>query len=127
MKKRIMVVEDDHNISSFIILVLEDEGYEVLHVENVASALAFIGKENVDLALLDRNLPDGNGLEICRAIREKPSGSAIPVMFITGEKTLDDIADGLEGGADDYLIKPFSRDQLLTRVQALMSLNRTKI
>jgi len=122
-----MVVEDDQGVSSFIILVLEEEGYEVLHVDNFAAALAFLDKETVDMALLDRNLPDGDGLDICRKLRRKAGGRAIPVLFITGKKDLNDIADGLDVGADDYLVKPFGQDQLLSRVRALLSVDRTQI
>jgi DNA-binding response OmpR family regulator len=127
VKKKIMVVEDDRDVSRIINLVLGGAGYDVLQVDNIAAALTFLGKETVDLAILDRNLPDGDGMEICRAIRRKAGGSVVPVMFITVEKAPDDIADGLEVGADDYLVKPFNRDELLTRVQALLRVNRAQI
>jgi len=117
---RILLVEDEPDTSSFIRYVLEEEGWDVTAANSVGSALEKLGQGPVDLILLDRGLPDGDGLELCRELRRKEDWSTLPVLFMTARKSVADIAEGLDAGGDDYLVKPFSFVELLARVKSLL-------
>lgn len=110
---RILIVEDDHTLNNGIALSLNGE--ETLQAFSLAQARSLFD-ESIDLVVLDINLPDGNGLDYCREIREK-SGAAI--IFLTANDMEIDIVTGLETGADDYITKPFSLMVLRARVNAV--------
>jgi DNA-binding response OmpR family regulator len=114
---RILVVEDEHKIAQSLKKGLEQETYAV--------DLAFEGNEGLDLALteeydliiLDRLLPEIDGIEICRKIRQ--SSNHTPILILTAKGQINDKVEGLDAGADDYLTKPFSFEELLARIRAL--------
>lgn len=110
---KILIVEDDHTLNNGIALSLNDE--ETLQAFSLAQARSLFD-ENIDLVILDINLPDGSGLDYCREIRGK-SGAAI--IFLTANDMEIDIVTGLETGADDYITKPFSLMVLRARVNAV--------
>lgn len=117
--KKILVLEDESNIRSFVVINLRRSGYEPIEAENGNDALARL-KENPDicLALLDVMLPDIDGFEVCRRIRA--TGSKIGIIMLTAKSQEIDKVTGLMTGADDYVTKPFSPAELTARVDALV-------
>lgn len=116
---RILLVEDEANISSFIERGLGEFGHEVQIASDGQSGWALLQKESVDLLILDIIMPGMTGLELCSKYR-KTFGYAVPVIMLTALGTTDDIVGGLDAGADDYLVKPFSFQELKARVSALL-------
>lgn len=114
---KILVVDDDQDLLSLVGFALSQSGLAVVKATDVASANRVFAQEAPDLAILDINLPDGTGFEICEAIRRQ---SRIPVMMLTARGEEEDLVRALDLGADDYLTKPFSPRTLLARVRALL-------
>ena len=117
MSIHILLVEDDLPIAENVILGLEREGYACSHVMLGMACLDFLQSNSVDLVILDVGLPDANGLEICKAIRRT---SELPVIFLTARSDEVDRVVGLEIGADDYILKPFSPRELVARVKTIL-------
>ncbi len=115
MQEKILVVDDEAEIADLVELYLKTEGYEVYKFYNAVEALKCIEKEELDLAVLDVMLPDINGLEICKKIREKYN---YPVIMLTAKGEEIDRIMGLTIGADDYITKPFFPLELVARVKA---------
>jgi len=117
---RIVVAEDDRDIADLIARYLQKAGW----APNVASAgdeaLTYIRKHPVDLVILDVMLPGMSGLEVCRALRADAATAALPIIMVTARAEETDRIIGLEIGADDYISKPFSPNELVARVRALM-------
>jgi DNA-binding response OmpR family regulator len=117
-KMRILFVEDEEGVAHFIKKGLEEERYTVDHVANGEEGLELIRLYEYDLAVLDVMLPGISGMEVCSQIRKK--GLSMPILLLTARDSVRDKVLGLDSGADDYLTKPFSFDELLARVRALM-------
>jgi len=116
----ILVVEDDHDIADLIAHYLRKAGWQA-HVEASGDeGLAYARREAVDLIVLDVMLPGLSGLEVCRALRANAATAAIPIIMVTARADEGDRIMGLELGADDYLGKPFSPNELVARIKALM-------
>lgn len=115
MRGRILVVDDEPAIREVVALNLEAEGYEVVTAVDVTAARAAFARGGFVLAILDVMLPDGDGFELARTLRER---SDIPIMMLSARDTDVDKAVGLGVGADDYLTKPFSSIELVARVKA---------
>ena len=113
----ILVVEDDRRIAGFLSRGLEAEGYQVTVAEDGRDGLEHIRNGGYDLVILDRMLPYVNGLEVCRIVREEKR--PVLILMLTAKDGIQDKVEGLKGGADDYLTKPFSFDELLARLYAL--------
>jgi len=111
----ILVIEDDPVIGAILNRFLSHAGHEVQIVQRLGAAREVLDSRDVDLILLDLNLPDGSGLELLRAIREDMH-STTPVMVLSGMRQEDHIVRGLRLGADDYVTKPFSPLELVARV-----------
>ncbi|MBM3312941.1 MAG: response regulator transcription factor [Candidatus Aminicenantes bacterium] len=116
--KKILVVEDDIALLNGLRDNLEYEGYEVLTASNGESGLAMIRERKPDLVLLDLILPKVNGFEVCRRIRSE--GLQTPILMLTARGEEADRVRGFEGGADDYVTKPFSVPELIGRVRAIL-------
>jgi DNA-binding response OmpR family regulator len=116
MSKNILVVEDDPDIARLVKLHLNDTGYAVDHCSDGNAALLHYQKKQPDLVILDLMLPGMNGLDLCRQMRKNPS--YIPILMLTAKSTELDRVLGLEIGADDYISKPFSIQELVARVNA---------
>ena len=112
----LLVVDDDARLRSFLAGELRCEGYAVREAEDGQSALMMLREEPGDLVLLDWTLPDFSGVEICRRLRS--SGVITPVVMLTSHDDVRDRVEGLDSGADDYMLKPFSIEELLARVRA---------
>ncbi len=116
---RIVVVEDEVKIAQAIKRGLELKGYAVDVVYDADSGLAHAVDPDYDLVILDRMLPGSmDGTELCRRVRAE--GGSVPILMLTARGTLGDKVEGLNSGADDYLVKPFSFDELTARVKALL-------
>ncbi len=115
---RVLVVEDERNTREFIDRALREAGYSVDTASNGRDGLLMATTENYDLLLLDRMLPQVDGLTIVRTLRA--SKLATPVLILSALGEVDDRVDGLRAGSDDYLVKPFALSELLARVEALL-------
>src|SRR5205814_2347892 len=113
----VLVVEDEASIASFVSLYLKNAGYEVRTAANGAEALASAEREKPSLIVLDLMLPDIDGIEICRRIRQK---SDVPILMLTARDEDVDKIIGLEVGADDYMTKPFNPRELVARVKSIL-------
>jgi len=116
----IYIVEDDPSIREIETIALKNSNYQVTAFERASSFFARIGEVLPDLVLLDIMLPDENGYEIIRRLRKNPVTQKIPVIMVTAKATELDLVRGLDSGADDYIKKPFSVMELLSRVKALL-------
>jgi DNA-binding response OmpR family regulator len=114
---KILVVDDDLELLGLIGFALRQAGYLVISAAHGGDALEAFAREQPDLVVLDVNLPGLNGFEVCRRIRAE---SRTPIMMLTVRSSEEDQVQGLDGGADDYLTKPFSPRTLLARVRALL-------
>jgi two-component system catabolic regulation response regulator CreB len=117
MRKRILLLEDEQAIADTLLYALQSEGFEVRHARLAREALAAFEQTPPDLAILDVGVPDGNGFDVCRAIRKT---SELPIVFLTARHEEIDRVLGLELGADDYVVKPFSPREVCARVRAIL-------
>ena len=118
---RLLLVEDDVMVASGIKLGLADAGYAVDWVGSGERALEVLAAETFDVAVIDIGLPGMDGLELTRRLRHKEMASAgMPVLILTARDSLDDRLQGLDAGADDYMVKPFELPELLARLRALL-------
>jgi len=115
---RVLIVEDEQGVSSFIKKGLEENGFQVTQAFDGITGLNTALRNKFDVVVLDIIMPEMNGLEVCAKLR-KEYGSEISIMMLTAAGTTQDIVEGLNTGADDYLVKPFKFRELLARVQAL--------
>ena len=115
MTSRILVVDDDSALAEMLTMVLEAEGFEVVHAVDGNDALEQFERTDPDLVLLDVMLPFLSGVQVCEKIRET---SGVPVIMLTARTDTDDIVRGLEAGADDYVVKPFNPQELMARIRA---------
>ena len=124
---RILIVEDETSIANFLRDGLEEEGFAVDVADNGKKGLqlALDNNEEYDVILLDWMLPGLNGIEICRNIRLE--NKTVPIIFLTAKDTVDDAVFGLETGANDYIRKPFSFEELLARIRVLMRKSTTEL
>ncbi|MBT9439063.1 MAG: diguanylate cyclase [Desulfobacterales bacterium] len=114
-----LVVEDDLSTRLLIKKIVENEGYEVLEAEDGHEAWSIFQKEkdNIYIALLDWMMPKMDGIELCRRIRKTPVKHYVYIMFLTSMRDIEDIVEGLETGGDDYMTKPFVREELISRIR----------
>lgn len=122
---KILVVEDEINIASFIERGLREFGHEIWVACDGAAGWKLVGEEAFHLLILDVIMPKMDGLELCRKYRES-YGYTAPVILLTALGATDDIVKGLDAGADDYLVKPFSFQELEARIQALLRRSKTE-
>jgi diguanylate cyclase (GGDEF)-like protein len=121
MREIVLVVDDDLSTRRMLRAILEKERYEVLEAENGAEALALLDYHMPALILLDVIMPDMDGLDLCRIIREDARTTNIPVVVLSARAKVDDKVRGLSQGADDYIIKPFAAPELAARVRSLIA------
>lgn len=114
---KLLIIEDEKSLARFIELEMQHEGYETTVATDGRSGLQLALSESWDAILLDLLLPELNGLEVCRRIRQ--SNKTIPIIMITARDSVLDRVSGLDSGADDYIIKPFAIEELLARLRSL--------
>ena len=115
---RVLVLEDDATVRELVGFHLRRAGFQVIEADSATSAWPSVG--NADLVVLDWMLPDEPGLVFLRRLRDRNGGAEVPVLMLTARATEMDRIEGLESGADDYLVKPFSVAELVARVRALL-------
>jgi len=118
MTASIVIAEDDRAVRESVTRALELEGYTVTAVGDGAAALEVAGADGVDLLILDLGMPNVDGLTVCRRLRS--AGSRMPILVLTARTEVSDRVSGLDAGADDYLPKPFSLDELFARIRSLL-------
>jgi len=120
MASRVLIVEDERDIRDLVLFHLEREGFQVSSASSGEEALRQVRHASPDLVLLDLMLPAMGGLEVCRKLRQDPATVALPIVMLTAKSDEVDRVLGLELGADDYIVKPFSPKELLARVRAVL-------
>ncbi|GIP24165.1 MULTISPECIES: response regulator transcription factor [Paenibacillus] len=118
MRSGILIIDDDEKIISMLRRGLAFEGYDVYSASNGAEGLQMMLSADPDLVVLDVMMPQVDGFEVCRRIRE--GGSSVPILMLTAKDEVENRVKGLDLGADDYLVKPFALEELLARVRALL-------
>jgi DNA-binding response OmpR family regulator len=120
----ILVAEDDRDIADLIVHYLQKAGWRAQVAASGSDALALAREQTFDAAILDVMLPGINGLDVCRALRATPATAELPIIMVTARTEETDRIAGLEIGADDYVAKPFSPNELVARIRALMRRSR---
>lgn len=115
---KVLIVDDDRTLSDLVAFTLRREGYETIQVYDGEAALLRWQQDQPDLLILDVNLPKRDGFSVCRTIRQQQDD--IPIIMLTVRDEEDDMVEGLQIGADDYIYKPFSPRQLVARLQAVL-------
>jgi DNA-binding response OmpR family regulator len=118
----VLLIEDEEKVASFISRGLEEEGYVVEKAYDGRRGLELLGERSYDILLLDLMIPEIDGLQVLKNIRAR--GINTPVLILTAKSSKEDVVKGLDTGSDDYLTKPFSFDELLARVRALLRRSR---
>lgn len=126
MKEKIMIVDDEKDIVKMLEYNLKKEGYRTISAYDGEDALEIIKKDHPDLVLLDLMLPEMDGLEVCKKIKQDDLTSGISVIMLTAKSQESDKIVGLELGADDYVTKPFSPRELMARIKAVLRRSKEK-
>ncbi len=121
MEQNILIVEDNPETLELLRRIVEKDGYKTILANDGEKGLNYAQRFRPDLIVLDRLMPKMNGLQVCRKLKEQDSTSQIPVIFLTILDSETDIIDGLKAGADDYIKKPFSPDELSARIERILS------
>jgi len=124
MAVKILVVDDDPDIRDILKLTLSEENYEILEACDGEEALKIINSKPLDLVLLDYKIPKMDGRQVCRLVKKDLLLRHLPIIMVTGKGDINDKVDGIDAGADDYVVKPFEPKELLARIR--MILRRTQ-
>ena len=119
--RKILIAEDERDILDLIMFTLQFGGYDVIPTSNGADALVMVHKEQPDLILLDVRMPRMSGYEVCKQIKAEDDTRDIPVVFLSAKGQEAEVKIGYEMGAVDYILKPFAPDQLLERLDNILS------
>ncbi len=117
---RILVAEDEKDIRELIAFTLRFAGFEVILASNGVEAVEMTEKERPDLVILDVRMPKMTGYEACRRLKENPITQGIPVVFLSAKGQETEIQQGLESGAEEYILKPFAPDELTAQVRQIL-------
>ena len=115
---RLLLIEDNLRLAGHVCAALQGGGFTVDHCASLDEADAAVDATRFDLAVLDLGLPDGDGMDFLRRLRGQ--GNSMPILVLTARDTLEDRVEGLNSGADDYLLKPFEVAELIARINALL-------
>jgi len=118
MKPLIMLVEDEEDLLELLEYNLQNRGYETIGFTNTRKVRQFLSEEDVNLIIMDRNLPGVEGSEFISSLRKE--GIKVPVIYLTAKSTYEDLEEGFLSGGDDYITKPFNMKELLLRVEAML-------
>lgn len=122
-KAHIVLVEDNIDLSKFLALELDFEGYQIEVAKDGYEGLTKIRTSKPDLVILDWELPNMNGIQVCRRVRES---SDVPILMLTAKKDVNFRVEGLDAGANDYLVKPFELEELMARIRAILRVNKPR-
>jgi diguanylate cyclase (GGDEF)-like protein len=125
MPLKVLIVDDEPDIRDVLKITLEAEKYEVIEAENGEEAIKIINQKVPDLVLLDYKMPKMDGREVCRRVKKDILLRHLPIIMVTGKGEITDKVDGIDAGADDYIVKPFEPEELLAHIR--MILRRTEI
>ncbi len=117
---RILIVDDDPDIRDILKLTLSEENYEILEARDGEEALKIINAKPLDLVLLDYKIPKMDGRQVCRLIKKDLLLRHLPIIMVTGKGDINDKVDGIDAGADDYVVKPFEPKELLARIRMIV-------
>lgn len=120
MAIKILIADDDPDIRDILKLTLSEENYEIIETANGEEALLHIHKDSPDLALLDYKMPIIDGREVCRLVKQDILLRHLPIIMVTGKGDIEDKVQGIEAGADDYIVKPFEPKELLARIKMVL-------
>ncbi len=118
---KILIAEDEPDIRDLVAFTLRFAGHEVVTATNGEEAVQVAKKESPDLIILDVRMPRMTGYDACRAIKSDPVLNAVPVIFLSAKGQESEIQDGMNAGAEEYLLKPFAPDQLTDRVRSILA------
>ncbi len=118
---RILVAEDEKDIRELIAFTLRFAGFDVLLATNGAEAVEVAEAERPDLVILDVRMPRMSGYEACRRLKENPQTASLPVVFLSAKGQDSEIQQGLESGAEEYILKPFAPDELIQQVRDILN------
>lgn len=116
----ILIVEDEPIVAGLLVKILAGNGVRISTAGTIEEARALLDKEHFDIVILDRMLPDGDGVELFKKIKQTPALKRLPVLILSGKDHPLDQSEGLSLGADDYMTKPFAPEELRVRVSALL-------
>jgi DNA-binding response OmpR family regulator len=120
-QQKILVVDDEASVTELFSMMLEMEGYRVRIEHDVKSAKTALDEEPVDLIIADIMMPEASGLELCRYVRGEPYLASIPIVIVSARSQLEEVHEGLEAGADLYILKPVSKSELINAVQQALA------
>lgn len=120
MSTRILIVDDEPDLVWALRYTLVDDGYEVSTASDGIEALSLARQNSPDLVILDIVMPNMNGVQVCSKLRRDPTLATVPILFLTMRSAIEDRITGLDGGGDDYLVKPFDLGELKARIRALL-------
>ncbi len=120
MSKRIMSVDDSASIRQMVSFTLKGEGYDVVEAEDGQDAINKLNSDLVDLIITDLNMPNMNGIDLIKAVRQDPAKKFLPIILLTTESNSDKKSMGKEAGATGWIVKPFKPDQLLAVVKRVL-------
>lgn len=120
MPIKILVADDDPDIRDVLKLTLSEENYEVIEAKDGEEALKIIGTKPLDLVLLDYKMPKLDGRQVCRSVKKDLLLRHLPIIMVTGKGEINDKVDGIDAGADDYVVKPFEPKELLARIRMIV-------
>ncbi|GAA2579302.1 hypothetical protein GCM10010399_06320 [Dactylosporangium fulvum] len=121
----ILVADDDMDIRDLVAFKLEQSGYDVVAVDNGLAALTAAAENPPDLVVLDVMMPGMSGIDVCRQLRQDHATKGLPIILLTARAQEGDVEVGFGAGADDYIVKPFSPRELVSRVEAVLARMRT--
>lgn len=117
----VLVADDDRDIRDLVAFKLSSVGHEVVAVADGPAALSSASERPPDIVILDVSMPGMSGFDVCRALRQNQATAAVPVLLLTAKAQEADIQTGFGAGADDYIVKPFSPRELVSRVEAVLA------
>lgn len=126
MTAKILIAEDERDIRELITFTLEFGGFQVIAATNGQEAIELARQHRPDLIILDVRMPKMTGYEACRILKSQEETRAIPVVFLSAKGQEAEIRQGMEAGADAYILKPFAPDELIQQVQSLLNRHHTK-
>jgi len=119
-QETILIVDDEVSVTELFRMMLEMEGYQVKVVHNVKAALNLLEREKPDLMLVDVMMPATSGLELCRHVRATPGLASLPIIILSAKSQLSEVQEGLGAGANQYLLKPVSKKELVQAVRQIL-------